>query len=748
MATNADAGCKPRDPIKRPGISDNVLISAGIRYSDYPEPDSIEIPYWNAQGEITCFKRWRLPNTRANGQKYHQKPDSPVYAYYAPGFFRRRPDIPFGLAANSIVLVEGEFKCLALLEAGVLAIGIPSFIVYMRDENGNRSLLRDLQVSFSREKPAAIYYIGDSDTATNFEFSRQAVFLASAAYPAKVMLPRIPIDQPKGIDDCKEALGEKFDAFFTGLIKSAIPMDRKCDATSLALLLFEREHKRIEALQDVVERERQFKRIVGMVGAAQRVGETNATARLRKLAAKVIGITETELKKAIMAEQSNAHLDGANGHQSAPPLKSVELELVERLIRNLPPIKTRGEDWFVYEDGIWTLRQRHHYEPDALEIIESKSRTEKLASAVLRHIQGKCQVKESPFCGAYKFDGNDILIAVANGVLRISPGTTGPGLESFAPDHHFTQKLAVQFDPEATCTAFSKALIQNLPDPLDRRLFGLFCASTFVPDCRWEAALCCFGETGSGKSTLFEGIESMFGKGPCQALSLTQLCDPESYNAHELEFAMLNFSTELNALELTSDRFKQLVSGETVSVRPIYRAPFYIKPTCKYAFLTNHLPRFKDGSGAELRRLRFLKFAHVPEEKDLQLKKRVAAEGSGILNLIIKIIAKLLVLGNIPQGSAMSEDSMQRFRIANDPVRSFVDTECTLTRESSENKDALKARFEKFAEHHGLSVKTTFIFFPQLYERFPVEPARPRTSDGREHRVNGIELVPVTESRL
>jgi phage/plasmid-associated DNA primase len=146
---------------------------------------------------------------------------------------------------------------------------------------------------------------------------------------------------------------------------------------------------------------------------------------------------------------------------------------------------------------------------------------------VLRHIQGKFQIKESPFCGACKFDGNDILIAVANGVLRMSVNTAQPILESFASNHHFTQKLAAQFDPEAKCPAFSRALSQNLPDPLDRRLFGLFCASCFVPDCRREAALCSFGETGTGKSTPFEGIEAMLGKGPCQSLSLTQLCDPE-----------------------------------------------------------------------------------------------------------------------------------------------------------------------------------------------------------------------------
>jgi hypothetical protein len=372
MASDA-YGRKPRDLIKRPGISSNVLIGAGIRYSDYPEDDSIEIPYWNDQGEITRFKRWRLPNTRANGQKYHQEPDSPVYAYYPPNFFRRRTDPLYGLAADSVVLCEGEFKALSLLELGVYTIGLPSFNVYTKDAENHRHLLRDIQVTLAREKIKIIYFLGDSDTATNFEFSRQAAFLASAAWPARVFLPRIPIDQPKGVDDCKDKLAAGFDIFFSELIRTAIQLPHKCEPPDVAILIFERELTSLKTLRGV-EREKQFNRIVKLCVAAQIYAKSQATARLCKLSRELLKLTATEFKNAINEEQSKAHRGNGNGQESARAIKSVELELVDRLIEKLPPIKTRGEDWFVYQDGIWTLHQRHHYEPDALEIIEPESR--------------------------------------------------------------------------------------------------------------------------------------------------------------------------------------------------------------------------------------------------------------------------------------------------------------------------------------------------------------------------------------
>jgi P4 family phage/plasmid primase-like protien len=427
------------------------------------------------------------------------------------------------------------------------------------------------------------------------------------------------------------------------------------------------------------------------------------------------------------------------------PERSFELELVERLVKTLPPIITLGEQWFVCHDGLWTERERHHYQPEALAIIEPKHRTAILASRVLRHIEGRCQAKESPFHGAYKFDGLDILISVQNGVLRIGKEHT---LEPASSKNYFTHKLAVPFEPEVRCPAFSQALVQNLPDPKDQKLFGLFCASVLVPDCRWETALCCFGETGTGKSTLFEGIQAMLGKGPCQALSLTELCDQKSYNAPDLQFAMLNLSTELNALELTSDRFKQLVSGERVPVRPIYASPYYIDPTCKYAGLTNHLPRFKDGTGAELRRLRFLKFTHLPVNKDLELKKRVAAEGPGILNLLVRLVPDLLKAPEMPAGGQDGEQARERFQVANDPVGTFVQRECVLDTKAYESKSRLEAHFKKYLDHHGLRDAIAPILFKQLYERFNVAPVRRRDGQNREQGLTGLELKPITESSL
>jgi Domain of unknown function (DUF3854) len=227
-----------------------------------------------------------------------QKPGSKVYAYFPPNFFRHSSNGKFGLSERCVILIEGEFKALSLLELGIYTVGIPSFTVYRKDENGYRHLLGDLQVLFDRENIETIYFLGDSDTATNFEFSRNAAFLASAAWRAKVFLPRIPISQPKGIDDCKDALGAGFDIFFADLIQTAIELPKKCEPPEVALWILEREAEAIKALSGS-EREKQFSRLIKLCATAQRFSTSHTVSRLCGLARKIIGISPAELKKAV-----------------------------------------------------------------------------------------------------------------------------------------------------------------------------------------------------------------------------------------------------------------------------------------------------------------------------------------------------------------------------------------------------------------------------------------------------------------
>lgn len=101
-----------------------------------------------------------------------------------------------------------------------------------------------------------------------------------------------------------------------------------------------------------------------------------------------------------------------------------------------------------------------------------------------------------------------------------------------------------------------------------------------------------------------------------------------------------------------------------------------------------------------MRRLYFLKFAELPAQKNLELKKAIALEGAGILN---RLLPDLLNLAGISCGGENSESARERFTLANDPVGAFVQAECLLAPGVQERKDRMEKKFEAFLIHHGLT---------------------------------------------
>jgi len=164
----------------RPGISDAMLHRAGICHIDARtafertgQPYAgLWIPYRNLDGTDMIhagkpFGRIRMdvPNEK---QKYHQEYGSPVRAYLSPGLM----EFPKG---TSMYLIEGEFKALALVEAGFLAVGLGGIYGFGRQKS--TVLLEEIKPVLDHFAPEQVHFVGDSDMCTNFQFSDAAIKL-------------------------------------------------------------------------------------------------------------------------------------------------------------------------------------------------------------------------------------------------------------------------------------------------------------------------------------------------------------------------------------------------------------------------------------------------------------------------------------------------------------------------------------------------------------------------------------------
>lgn len=390
----------------------------------------------------------------------------------------------------------------------------------------------------------------------------------------------------------------------------------------------------------------------------------------------------------------------------------------------LPPILTTGNVWRVFDGKRWeAIPGPERFLPLALELLDRfKQATARRAGELIAHIGAAAQTTQT-WRGAYAFDPSGaVLLNLSNGILRVNRNTAELGPHDWREG--FTLAIPTPWQPSAECPHFTATLAESMPDPEDRELFRLFSGSILEPSARLEAGLAVFGPSGTGKSSLVnEGIAQAIGgpaAGTVSRVSLRQLCDPKSYSLPGLEFSLVNIITEGDALEVEeSGNFKGIVSGEPIECREIYGKPRVIVTTSKLLLATNSLPRFRNGTDAEGRRLRLLNFDQVPARPDPELKHRINAEAPGVLRWMVAALQEVLGLRAMPRGGASAKRVTNRFALSNDSLGCFIATECELDPTRYTGRDELLAAFNDFADSHGFSADNAVWFFRKLFDRFP-----------------------------
>lgn len=421
-----------------------------------------------------------------------------------------------------------------------------------------------------------------------------------------------------------------------------------------------------------------------------------------------------------------------------------ELKFAQAFMRKAPAILSKGEEWFAYDGKCWRPRIKDTFKKMSMDVLPTTHRLARHGKAIMDHVEMTRQMTEGmEFRSAVTWDGNSVLVNVANGVLRVSADSIS--IEPHSKDLMFTGCLGAQWEESASAPLFAKVLSETLHDHRDIGLFQWFSGYCLFPDCKQhEVFLICYGPGGTGKSTLADAIVHAFSDDVLVTrLSLAQICSsgPGSYSLPSIQTALVNLGTELDTVEMDeSANFKQIVSGEPIVARSIYGKPFKMQTTCKLWFLSNTLPRFKSGTDAEYRRARFLSFSKKPAEKDILLKDKLRLERNGILSWLIDGLQAILQGISAPMGSDSSLAVLKRFELSNDPVGCFIKEHCELKPECEEAKDHVIEAFTQFLDSHQFPHRTREYFFRAMYERNPQITVKRKKNQKPEYYLAGIRL--------
>jgi putative DNA primase/helicase len=267
-----------------------------------------------------------------------------------------------------------------------------------------------------------------------------------------------------------------------------------------------------------------------------------------------------------------------------------------------------------------------------------------------------------------------VRINLSNGTFYI--GADGQKLCPFNQDDFLTHQLPFAYDLTAVAPRFQRFLERVLPDVDCQLIVAEYLGYLFVPTARLklEKTLLLYGSGANGKSVLFEIVLALLGEDNVSSYSLQSLTVEPALARVNLGNKLLNYASELSG-KSDPNVLKQLISGEPVEARLLYKQPFMLTNYAKLAFNCNTLPVEVEHTNAYFRRLLIVPFlATIPEaEQDPKLAANIiATELPGIFNWVLTGLNRLLAQGRFTESKAVGHQ-VEEYRRSSDSVRSFLD---------------------------------------------------------------------------
>lgn len=367
--------------------------------------------------------------------------------------------------------------------------------------------------------------------------------------------------------------------------------------------------------------------------------------------------------------------------------KTNELKMAEQIQKNHTIVYSEDGKFYRYKNGYYQYLSEHALV--GLIAAEFGCLKNNVINLIIRYIKA---ATETP---ADKFNDQDCL-NLENGILDLSTFILKP----HSPQFLSTIRLNVAYDPQALCPKWLEAITTIVGDAeyIDtiQEFFGL-CLTRET----YDRALFLIGEGNNGKSTMLDVLKGILGDENTCEVQLEQL--EKTHYVAQLHNKLLNIATEIGAKGTVCDEmFKKITAHDCVMGDHKFSAPFSFRPICKLIFATNNMPRTDDKSRAFYRRLLIVplikEFSGVDDKH--KYYRELLEERIGILNWMIDGIKRLKARGRFAVSKKMI-DTIENYRVENNPVLCFVEDNCVINSAATVYKNEIFEAYKSYCETSG-----------------------------------------------
>jgi len=275
-------------------------------------------------------------------------------------------------------------------------------------------------------------------------------------------------------------------------------------------------------------------------------------------------------------------------------------------------------------------------------------------------------------------DAGDYL-NLRNGVLRID--RDGVRKLPHDPKYLFTSVLDYDYAPSAVCPVWEVVVDRVMcGDAETVAAFQEAMGYLMLRRSNFEKMIGFVGEGENGKSTVLKVLKMLVGRSGYSAQPIKVLVKDSSegqYARAALSGKLINLTNELTPASLEADAFKDLISGEDITARAIYGAPFVLATVPKQVVAMNSTDGLvKERTHGFERRLHLIPFNYRlrDEHKDERLFEKLEAERSGILNWVLEGARRVSANGRLAKSPAMKA-LFEAVKRDADPAQQFFE-EC------------------------------------------------------------------------